>query len=241
LKITPYSQVIYFTVIGDAGMGKSAIASKYVADHPTICYFNVLAERRNRPELFLKSIRQQLIQRYQLKNLEQDNLSTLLAKVSEQLATSDRLILVVDALDEVEQEPGGNLLDLPKTLPDKVYFFLTRRPYLLRNKQLFVDPGVPMEELDLTDQHYSQFSQNDIKEYIRLFVNNDSEHQQTLKQWINNQNVTVEQFVEQVAEKSENNFMYLRYLLPAIANGNYNDLELKDLPKDFRNIIKPIG
>jgi hypothetical protein len=234
LKITPYSQVIYFTVIGDAGMGKSAIASKYVADHPTICYFNVLAERRNRPELFLKSIRQQLIQRYQLKNLEQDNLSTLLAKVSEQLATSDRLILVVDALDEVEQEPGGNLLDLPKTLPDKVYFFLTRRPYLLRNKQLFVDPGVPMEELDLTDQHYSQFSQNDIKEYIRLFVNNDSEHQQTLKQWINNQNVTVEQFVEQVAEKSENNFMYLRYLLPAIANGNYNDLELKDLPQGLQ-------
>jgi hypothetical protein len=224
----------YFTVIGDAGMGKSAIAAKYVADHGTICYFNVLAERRNRPELFLRSVRQQMINRYQLKNAEQDNLSTLLAKVSQQLATGDRLILLVDALDEVEQQPGSNLLDLPKNLPDQVYFFLTRRPYILRNKQLFVDPGIPMQELDLTEEKYCQLSREDIKSYIHLFINSDSEHQETLNQWIHHQDVTVEQFVEQVANKSENNFMYIRYLLPAIANGNYNDLELKNLPQGLQ-------
>ncbi|MGB3404689.1 MAG: NACHT domain-containing protein [Microcoleaceae cyanobacterium] len=224
----------YFTVIGDAGMGKSAIAAKYVADHGTICYFNVLAERRNRPELFLRSVRQQMIDRYQLKNAEQDNLSTLLAKVSQQLATGDRFILLVDALDEVEQQPGSNLLDLPKNLPDQVYFFLTRRPYILRNKQLFVDPGVPMQELDLTDEKYCQLSREDIKSYIRLFINSDSDYQETLNQWIDRQNVTVEQFVEQIANKSENNFMYIRYLLPAIANGNYNDLELKNLPQGLQ-------
>ncbi|MDY7023474.1 MAG: NACHT domain-containing protein, partial [Cyanobacteriota bacterium] len=224
----------YFTLIGDAGMGKSAIASKYVADCGAICYFNVLAERRNRPELFLKSVRQQIIQRYQLKEAEQDNLSTLLAKVSEQLKTGDRLVIVVDALDEVEQEPGGNLLDLPKTLPKQVYFFLTRRPYILRNKRLFIDPGVPIRELDLTHQDYCQFSQQDIQEYIRLFVAADSDYQNTLRQWIQNQNVSIEQFIQQVAEKSENNFMYIRYLLPAIANGNYNDLDLKDLPQGLQ-------
>ncbi|MGB3535554.1 MAG: NACHT domain-containing protein [Microcoleaceae cyanobacterium] len=224
----------YFTVIGDAGMGKSAIAAKYVADRETICYFNVLAERRNRPELFLRSVRQQMIDRYQLKDAEQDNLSTLLAKVSQQLATGDRLILLVDALDEVEQQPGSNLLDLPNTLPDQVYFFLTRRPYILRNKQLFVDPGVAMQELDLTDEKYCQLSREDIKSYIRLFINSDSEHQETLNQWIDHQNVTVEQFIEQIANKSENNFMYIRYLLPAIANGNYNDLELKNLPQGLQ-------
>jgi hypothetical protein len=35
----------YFTVVGDAGMGKSAIAAKYVLDNPeAICFFNVRAE-----------------------------------------------------------------------------------------------------------------------------------------------------------------------------------------------------
>ncbi|WP_228039568.1 TniB family NTP-binding protein [Dolichospermum sp. LEGE 00240] len=39
----------YFTILGDAGMGKSAIAAKYIVDHPgTICFFNIRAEGRNR-------------------------------------------------------------------------------------------------------------------------------------------------------------------------------------------------
>ncbi|MGH8000383.1 MAG: helix-turn-helix domain-containing protein, partial [Brasilonema sp.] len=59
----------YFTVVGDAGMGKSAIAAKYVLDNPeAICFFNVRAEGMNRPELFLKKIRQQLMSRYQLQD-----------------------------------------------------------------------------------------------------------------------------------------------------------------------------
>ena len=49
----------YFTIVGDAGMGKSSIAAKYVWEHKSPCYFNILVERRNRPELFLKSIRRE--------------------------------------------------------------------------------------------------------------------------------------------------------------------------------------
>ncbi len=60
----------YFTVVGEAGMGKSALAAKYVVENQAICYFNVLAEGRNRPELFLESIRHQLIRRYQLQGAE---------------------------------------------------------------------------------------------------------------------------------------------------------------------------
>ncbi|HEY9637701.1 MAG TPA: AAA family ATPase [Coleofasciculaceae cyanobacterium] len=117
----------YFTVVGDAGMGKSALAAKYVFDKQVSCYFNILAEGRNRPELFLKSIRQQLISRYQLQDATDDDLATLLTKVSKKLPAGDRLVIVVDALDEVEQEPGAeNLLYLPRELPEQVYFLLTR-------------------------------------------------------------------------------------------------------------------
>ncbi len=218
----------YFTIIGDAGMGKSSIAAKYASEHKSPCYFNILVERRNRPELFLKSIRQQLIDRYQLTSSEDADLPTLLAKVARKLTLGERLVIAIDALDEVEQEPGGNLLHLPKNLPNNVYFMLSRRPYSLDKKRLLVD--VPEKELDLRDEKYVNFNQDDIKEYIRFVINTDSDYQNKLKNWIQTRNIADTTFVEQLANKSENNFMYLRYVLPAIAKGDYNDLSLKQLP-----------
>ncbi|MEH2373240.1 hypothetical protein [Nostoc sp.] len=82
----------YFTVIGDAGMGKSTIAAKYVWDNKSPCYFNIRSDGRNRAKLFLDSIRKQLIKRYQLQNAEKANLADLLEQVSKKLPTSDRLV-----------------------------------------------------------------------------------------------------------------------------------------------------
>ncbi|MBE9127629.1 MULTISPECIES: AAA family ATPase [unclassified Coleofasciculus] len=226
----------YFTIVGDAGMGKSAIAAKYVATKQCPCYFNVRAEGNNKPEQFLESIRQQLIKRYQLQNAEKDNLLTLLQKVSEKLPAEESLVIIIDALDEVEQEAGEpNLLNLPKELPDGVYFLLTRRPFTRETKRLTVSPDVPVQELDLRDSEYVNLNREDVEKYIRLFLNNDFEHKESLRKWIQERNLTDEAFVEQVADKSENNFMYLRYVLPEIAKGLYNDLNLKQLPDGLQD------
>lgn len=222
----------YFSIVGDAGMGKSSIAAKYVSDNNPICYFNVQAEGRNRVERFLESVRQQLIERYHLENAERDDLVELLAKASPILKEGDRLVIVVDALDEVEEDfKASNILNLPTTLPEKVYFLLTRRPYTSSQKRLFV--SVATEELSLSndaDDKIAKMNRDDVKEYIRLFLK-DPEYRETLGQWIENRQISEEDFVELLAEKSENNFMYLRYVLPAIAQGDYNDLSLKDLPE----------
>jgi hypothetical protein len=224
----------YFTVLGDAGMGKSTIAAKYVWDNKSPCYFNIRSDGRNRPELFLESIRKQLIKRYQLQNAEKANLADLLEQVSKKLTAGDRLVIVVDALDEVEQETGGNLLDLPPSLPERVYFLLTRRPYT-RDKKRLSAPDVPVEELDLRGSQYVNLSREDIKEYIRFFLNIDQDYKNTIRQWIQDRNISDTDFVEQVASKSENNFMYLRYVLPGIAKGDYNDLSLKQLPHGLQD------
>lgn len=225
----------YFTVIGDAGMGKSTIAAKYVFEHKTICYFNNLQENRNSPELFLESIRQQLINRYQLTNVENADLSTLLTQATAKLSPNEKLIIVVDALDEVKQDPGGeNILYLPKTLPDNVYFFLTRRRYEPTQERLYTE-GLKKESLDLTDSKYEKENQHDIQEYIRFCLNNDPEHKAGLQTWIENKNISPDAFVQQLAAKSENNFMYLRYVLPAIAEGKYNDLNLNQLPQGLQD------
>ncbi|MBN3961525.1 helix-turn-helix domain-containing protein [Nostoc sp. NMS8] len=219
----------YFTIIGDAGMGKSAISAKYVLDNPeTICFFNIRAEGMNRPELFLKKIRQQLIARFQLQNLDDGDLSTLLTKVKEKLSTGERLIIVVDALDEVDQEGTANILYLPTIIPDGVYFLLTRRPYNQNEKRLNLSPSIPTQELDLREK--IQESVQDVKEYIRELLT-DGKYQQGLAQWIQQQNhISHDNFVETIAVKSENNFMYLRCILPAIADGFYKDKPLDELP-----------
>lgn len=219
----------YFIVIGDAGMGKSTIAAKYVSDHQAICFFNILSEGRNTPDKFLKTIRQQLINHFYLENVEQADLSALITHVAEKRPSKENLVIVVDALDEVEQEAGAkNLLYLPETLPEGIYFLLTRRPYTPDKKRLRV--SVAIEELDLTANEYQIKNREDIEEYIDFFIKNDIEYKDAVNIWISERNITTKNFREQVAEKSENNFMYVRYMLPAIARGFYNDLSLQQLP-----------
>ncbi len=217
----------YFTIIGDAGMGKSSIVAKYVSEHKSPCYFNILVEGRNRPELFLKSIRRQLIDRYELPNLEDADLPNLLAKVADKLG-DERLVISIDALDEVEQDAGGNLLYLPKTMPSGVYFLLTRRRYSFDKKRMSVD--VPVKELNLGDDEYINSNQNDIRKYIQSVLDAKSGAQNGIKNWIETRKISATDFINQLADKSEKNFMYLRYVLPAIAKGDYNDLSLKELP-----------
>lgn len=224
----------YFTVVGDAGMGKSAIAAKYVDDYKYPCHFNIRADGRNRPELFLESIRKQLVRRYGLENADKVNLSTLLEKVSEKRG-EQKLVIVVDALDEVEQTGGGNILDFPTTLPDGIYFLLTRRPYERENKRLNVSPGVGMTELDLKANQYQGLSRDDVKEYIGFILNADPDYGEKLQNWVQEREIKKEDFIEQVADKSENNFMYLRYVLPDIAKGFYSDLSLKELPDGLQD------
>jgi hypothetical protein len=219
----------YFTVVGDAGMGKSTIAAKYIWDNKSPCYFNIRSDGRNRTELFLDSIRKQLSKPYQLQNADKANLADLLEQVSKKLPKSEPLVIVVDALDEVEQETAGNLLDLPTVLPESVYFLLTRRPYTIDKKRLSA-PDVPTEELDLRASQYASLSREDIKDYIWFFLNEDQEYRNAIRQWMQTRNISETDFVEQVATKSENNFMYLRYVLPGIAKGEYDDLSLKQLP-----------
>ncbi len=188
----------------------------------------------NTHQKFQDSIREQLIKRYPLHEAEKDNLSTLLDKISKLLDPDERLVIVVDALDEVAEEPkpGENILSLPITLPERVYFLLTRRPF---NKDLNLSPDVPLEKLDLSDSQYEQLSFADVEEYIGLYLKNGDpyypQYKDALKKWMQKGNYTTENFVKQVAKKSENNFMYLRYVLPGIAKGEYDNLELEKFPQ----------
>ncbi|HBK97652.1 MAG TPA: hypothetical protein DD001_10145 [Microcoleaceae bacterium UBA10368] len=226
----------YFVLEADPGVGKSSIMAKLVLllKRRCVAHFNSQSQGIVRAEQFLENACTQLIRGFQLnypqlpENATRDGnfLSRLLGEVSAKLG-GKKLIIVVDALDEVDlslQGRGSNVLYLPDALPDHVYFIVSKRPKSLPlpNHQVF----------DL--MQYSAKSLADVKVYIDKRTSNSA----SIQNWINHQNLQREQFVAAVAEKSQNNFMYLRYVLNDIDTGSYSDVTLNDLPRELEGYYK---
>jgi hypothetical protein len=219
----------YFAVEGDPGVGKSAILAEFVRRTGCIAHFNIRSQGITQASQFLESVCTQIIARYDLPysslptHATSDGtfLSALLDQVSEQLGEVGRLVIGVDALDEVDlaaQRPGANILYLPGALPPGVYFVMTRRqlklPFVVQAPQVVLDLGA-----------YPAESLRDVQTYIRRAAKRPA-----LRDRIGGRPDAVETFVTELARKSESNFMYLHHVLPEIERGGYRDLQFDDLP-----------
>ncbi|MFM9264953.1 SAV_2336 N-terminal domain-related protein [Tychonema sp. BBK16] len=223
----------YFTIIGDPGQGKSAILAKYVQDTECIAHFNVQLQGANRADQFLESVCKQLITRYQLPydplpsntTLDGEFLGHLLDEVA-QRRNGQPVIIAVDALDEVDSGSyrDANILYLPPHLPDGVYFIMTRR----RGVEVPLTTYAPNQIINLLD--YQIDSQRD----VRLYIQNRVDGSENLSQQIDERQEKISIFADKIADKSENNFMYLRYLLLDIENGLYKDLSLERFPQGLQ-------
>jgi hypothetical protein len=221
----------YFVLEAEPGVGKSSILAKLVLllNRRCVTHFNSQSQGIVRAEQFLENACLQLIRGFQLnypqlpENATRDGnfLSRLLGEVSAKLG-GKKLILVVDALDEVEislQGRGSNVLYLPDALPNNVYFIVSKQPKTL--------PLPKHQVFDL--MQYSSESLADVK----LYIDKRTSHSASIQSWINRQNLQRDQFVAALAQKSQNNFMYLRYVLNDIDSGKYSDVTLNDLPREL--------
>lgn len=218
----------YFIIEGDPGVGKTAIAAKYVQQQNCVAHFNVRSQGINRADQFLENVCTQLITRYNLPYPELPGEATrdgqfldkLLREISAKLKKRDKLVIVVDALDEVDSRDhaGANILYLPVSLPQGVYFVMTSRPEKLPLRSNSI------QRFDL--MQYQAESLADIQNYIRIRAKMSGK----LREWIGAQGLIEEEFVRELAQKSENNFMYLRYVLGDIEQGKYDDLSIDRLP-----------
>lgn len=219
----------YFSVVGDPGEGKSAILAEYVRQTGCVAHFNVRAQSINRTGQCLESLYRQVCTRYGVScspppEDPQEHGSywdELLKETVKAVGEDDGLVVVVDALDEVElagQPPGANILALPRYLPEGVHFLLSRRrkdvPFVVQSSQTIFDLI-----------NYRDDSLHDIHTYISRATG-----RQQLREWIEARALGIEAFVSTLAEKSEFNFMYLRYVLPEIERGAYRDLSIERLP-----------
>ncbi|MGB3061521.1 MAG: ATP-binding protein [Anaerolineae bacterium] len=224
----------YFIVKGEAGIGKSALMAHLVQAGQYVHHFVVSTQGINRADQFLENICAQLIARYKLDRpawlppeASRDSafLSALLQEVSEGLAAGEQVLILVDALDEVDWRgrTGENVLLLPPALPPGVFVAVT-----MRRKE-----GLPLQ-VDRSQIFYldpdSDANREDVRAYIRQFAQREV-MQPSLSAW----GTTVEAFVKTMLAKSEGNFMYLRYVLPAIERGEFRHGTLAELPQGLKD------
>jgi hypothetical protein len=207
----------YFVLEGDPGAGKSAIMAELVRRTGAIAHFNIRAQGINTPRHFLENVCAQLITRFGLSyaslpaEAARDGgfLSLLLHECAEQLRPGERLIVAVDALDEVEQpESPANILYLPAALPESVYFVLSQRRAVFR---LIVAP--PQGGVDLRQYH------DDALGDVRTYIAQEAQARPKLARWIGAQGMPREETVRRLAARSAGNFMYLQYVLPELEAG----------------------
>jgi hypothetical protein len=224
----------YFIVKGEAGIGKSALMAHLVQVGQYVHHFVVSTQGINRADQFLENVCAQLIARYKLDRpawlppeASRDSafLSALLQEVSEGLAVGKQALILIDALDEVDWRgrTGENVLFLPPTLPPGVFVAVT-----MRHKE-----GLPLQ-VDRSQVFYldpdSDANREDVRVYIRQFAQREA-MQPSLSAW----DTTIDAFVWTMLAKSEGNFMYLRYVLPAIERGEFRHGTLAELPQGLKD------
>ncbi|MBD1898909.1 NACHT domain-containing protein [Trichocoleus sp. DQ-A3] len=137
------------------------------------------------------------------------------------------ITILVDALDEALTHEGKpsivDLLSKLENLPPQIRFILTSRKES-RIETKFLDT----EELYLSASEFNQLNQHDVKKYIE-------------KRFVQDEPLSVlvadlkpqqrKQSIEQIAEKSEGNFLYVSFLLNAIAKGQRSLCDLEGLPE----------
>ncbi|MBV6625300.1 MAG: AAA family ATPase [Rivularia sp. (in: Bacteria)] len=219
----------YFTIVGAPGSGKSTILARYVTGNPEVFYYSAIVNGKNRAEEFLKTISTQL------EAVNGSSLQIILQQISDQLEPNQKFIIVIDSLNAIDyssQAIGSNLFYLPRYLPKGIYFLLARRPFVKEESGLLIE--APSQYFNLKD--YPEENRQDIQTYIQQYL------QEFLPSFSVNKEISglsQEEFLEQLTDRDENNFMYVSKILTALKSGFYS--QNSSLTDIFNSTSLPVG
>lgn len=221
----------YFILSGKPGMGKSAFFSLLSKEEDIHHFINHDNDGKNTERDVIENILYRIQKKYSLNVQEEfQNLlnkrflfKPVLKKISKSLSQTQKSIIIIDGVDELNKfddlKKGSNLFTLPRILPKGVFVLLSIRS----RKDL---PLKAMVEKHIELYPESKENHDDIIAYIKLFINKSG-----IQNFIKKNNFSNAGFIEELSKKSEGNFMYLHCVIPQIENGYYKNLDFKDIPK----------
>jgi hypothetical protein len=224
----------YFEIIGDAGLGKTALAAEIARRRDAVAFLASASSGVQRSDQFLEHLTATLILRYRLPYntlpTRAGDDATFLGRILRESVASTRggsVWVVVDGLDEAtEPPPGSNPLLLPPELPTGVYVVVTRR-----TGRLVTAPNTPLHRYTLRWDDPLQTA--DVETFVRSRIESHSAIADALA--TSDPPLSKDGFVAGLTRASEGNFMYLSYVLADIVAFEPGEpLNLTDLPQGLR-------
>ena len=223
----------YFVLEAKAGLGKTALLAYLVKERGYIHHFVELAPGADGIGPGLKNLAAQLIRSWKLNpyGLDEvlpgaatrpDYLQTLLveaARKRDEVAPGEKIVVVVDALDEAGTPPGQNVLGLPGVVPEGVYFLVSQRPVEV---SLLVDTSRRVVTLEAGDAN----NLADMRAYVERTAGLEK-----ISQALRKSEFSPDRFVEKLLDKSGGVWIYLHYVVGEIESGERSPLELETLPQ----------
>lgn len=220
----------YFLIQGEPGIGKTALLAQLIKTRGYSHHFNVASMNIRTPRQFLANACAQIIACYGLPHKFLPDSATedsgFLVQCLGQAAANPQnrpVVFVVDALDESERRGlprRVNTLYLPPVLPEGAYIVVTSR--LLNDLQLQVSNSKSLFLEPTSDGNLL-----DVRTYVANRLRSDEKLRTRLAEW----RVTEKAFTRALVKKGEGNFIYLRYVLPAVAEGRFHEGTVDELPQ----------
>jgi len=222
----------YFILEAEAGLGKTAFLAHLVEKRDFIHLFAEQARGQEGVAHGLKSLAAQLILAWGLQPYSADDvlpgaavrpdfLSSLLHEAAQRRdlrRPSERIVLVVDGLDEAGAPPGQNVLGLPRVLPKGVYLLVSHRPVPVA---LTVEHPKHRERLEAEDDQ----NLRDMRDYLERAARRPD-----IARALRGSGYSDEQFVGTLLEKCRGVWIYLHYVVEEIERGRRSPLDLEALP-----------
>lgn len=232
----------YITVEGGPGTGKSWILAEFIRKHwrsnliNTAWHLNSVTAGKNRSVDLLESFYEQLKDVYEFSTIPIDieriiatgvGIERAIEKMLGHLVSSGqiskKLVLVVDALDEVDlKEPMvvsglGNIQYIPEGLPKNVFVIVSSRgfggqKYSGNRKRIILSPESSCQKRDIRGFILQKLDDKKVVEWIYD------------QKWPESNKFTKEQFVELMENKSEFVFIFLYYVFNNIERYNQDSI-----------------
>jgi hypothetical protein len=229
----------YFVIEAQAGLGKTAFLAWLVKTRGYFQHFVRPEQGQDRALTCMQNLAAQIILACHLKPTEandvfsaakaQPEYLTKLLRMAIKKSPGQRIVVVIDAIDDgiISPSPNAsnvpNVLNLPWKLPEGAYIIVSQRPVRV---PLSTDP--PDRRRTYLLQSDSPENEDAVRSYLREVASRP-----TIADRLDRAvpKLTKEQFADSLFKKSQGLWIYLHYLIPEIEATTGSPLDLDRLPE----------